>query len=191
MSRGPRGQTPIRDTFGTHLRIVSVLRNKNPLLRLLSGSPNRLRRRQHHLSVRHAAGTVSGSSTLPGTRLVRPMERAVEERKPRREGGRHHWVIKSRQNRLARACSLEEKNDLALREEDRPAIDGLGDDRLATVGEELLCAFALAGLEASYKNDPIDGAHAGQSRRLNSTRRKCPLWAADALLAFLRRRSWF
>jgi hypothetical protein len=30
-----------------------------------------------------------------------PMERAVEERKPRREGGRHHWVIKGRQNRLA------------------------------------------------------------------------------------------
>src|SRR5919198_2352483 len=30
LSRGPRGQTPIRDTFGTHLRIVSVLGTKNP-----------------------------------------------------------------------------------------------------------------------------------------------------------------
>jgi hypothetical protein len=74
------------------------------------------------------------------------MERAVEERKPGREGGRHDWVIESRQNRLTRAGSLEEEDDLALREEDHPAIDALRDDRLYIVGEELLCLFALAGL---------------------------------------------
>jgi hypothetical protein len=44
---------------------------------------------------------------------------------------------------------------------------------------------------ASDENDPIDRAHVVQSRRLNSTRRKCPLSAAGfALLAFLRRRGW-
>jgi hypothetical protein len=74
------------------------------------------------------------------------MERAVEERKPRREGGRHDWVVKGRQNRLARTSALEEEDDLALREEERPAVDGVRDDRLDTVGEELLCAFALSGL---------------------------------------------
>ena len=74
------------------------------------------------------------------------MERAVEEWKPRCECGRHDWVIKGRQNSLARTFALEEEDDLALREEDHPAIDGLGDDRLDTVGKELLCAFALADL---------------------------------------------
>jgi hypothetical protein len=47
------------------------------------------------------------------------MERAVEERKPRREGGLHDWVVKGRENRLARTSALEEEDDLALREEDR------------------------------------------------------------------------
>ena len=74
------------------------------------------------------------------------MERAVEERKPGRKGGRHDWVIKGRQNRLARTSALEEEDDLALREKDHPAVDSLGDDRLDTVGEELLRAFALSGL---------------------------------------------
>jgi hypothetical protein len=98
------------------------------------------------------------------------MERAVEERKPRREGGRHDRVVKSRQNGLARAFTLEEEDDLARREEDLPAVDAVRDDRLDMVGEELLCSFALAGLEASYENDPVAGAHAGQSRPLR-------LWA--------------
>ena len=74
------------------------------------------------------------------------MERAVEERKPGREGGRHDWVFKGRTNRLARTSALEEEDDLALRKEDRPAVDGVRDDRIDTVGEELLCAFALSGL---------------------------------------------
>ena len=74
------------------------------------------------------------------------MERAVEERKPGREGGRHDWVVKGRQNRLARTSALEEEDDLALRKEDHPAVDGVRDDWLDTVGEELLCAFALSGL---------------------------------------------
>jgi hypothetical protein len=74
------------------------------------------------------------------------MERAVEERKPGREGGRHDWVIKGRQNRLARTSALEEEDDLALGKEDHPAVDRVRDDRLDTVGEELLCAFALSGL---------------------------------------------
>ena len=95
------------------------------------------------------------------------MERALEERKPRREGGRHDRVIKERQNRLARTFALEEEHDFARREKDLPAIDELRDDRLDTVGEELRCVFALAGLQASYKNDPIDCAHVGQSRRQN------------------------
>jgi hypothetical protein len=47
------------------------------------------------------------------------MERAAEERKPRREGGLHDWVVKGRENRLARTSALEEEDDLALREEDR------------------------------------------------------------------------
>jgi hypothetical protein len=68
------------------------------------------------------------------------MERAVEERKPGREGGRHDRVIKGRQNRLARTSALEEEDDLALGKEDHPAVDRVRDDRLDTVGEELLCA---------------------------------------------------
>ena len=100
------------------------------------------------------------------------MDRPVEERKPGREGGRHDRVVKGRQNRLARTSALEEEDDLALREEDHPAVDGARDDRLATVGEKLLCVFALSGLQASYENDPIDRAHVVQSRRMNSRRRK-------------------
>jgi hypothetical protein len=95
------------------------------------------------------------------------MERALEERKPGGEGGRHDWVVKGRQNRLARALALEEEDDLAPREEDHPTIHRLWDDWLDTVGEELLCAFALTSLQASYENDPIDRAHVMQSRRLN------------------------
>ena len=95
------------------------------------------------------------------------MERALEERKPGREGGGHRRVIKERQNRLARTFALEEEHDFAHREKDLPAIDELGEDRLDTVGEELRCVFALTGLQASYKNDPIDSAHVGQSRRQN------------------------
>jgi cytochrome bd ubiquinol oxidase subunit I len=95
------------------------------------------------------------------------MDRPVEERKPGREGGRHDRVVEGRENRLARASALEEEDDFGRREEDRPAVDGARDDRLATVGEKLLCVFALSGLQASYENDPIDRAHVGQSRRVS------------------------
>jgi hypothetical protein len=38
------------------------------------------------------------------------------------------------------------KTTLALRKEDHPAVDGVRDGRLDTVGEKLLWAFALSGL---------------------------------------------
>ena len=72
------------------------------------------------------------------------MDRPVEERKPGREGGRQDRVVEGRENRLARASALEEEDDFGCREEDRPAVDGVGDDRVATVGEKLLCVFALS-----------------------------------------------
>jgi hypothetical protein len=80
------------------------------------------------------------------------MERAFEERKPGRERGRHHRVVEGCQNLLVRTFVLEEEHDFARREKDLPAIDELRDDRLDTVGEELRCVFAPAGLQASYEN---------------------------------------
>jgi cytochrome d ubiquinol oxidase subunit I len=95
------------------------------------------------------------------------MDGAVEERQPVREGGRQDRVVEGRQNRLAGTFALEDEDDLALREEDRPAVDGVRDDRLDPVGEELLRTFALSGLEASHEDDPIDRAHVVQSRRVS------------------------
>ena len=79
------------------------------------------------------------------------MERAVEERKPRREGSRHDGIVKSRQNRFARALALEEEDDLAGREKDLPAIHALGGDRLHVVGKELLRTFARAGFRRATR----------------------------------------
>ena len=95
------------------------------------------------------------------------MERAVEERQPGREGGRQNRVVEGRQDRLARTFALEDEDDLALREEDRGAVDGVRDDRPDTLGEELLRAFALPGLEPSDEDNPIECAHVGQSRRVS------------------------
>jgi hypothetical protein len=71
---------------------------------------------------------------------------AGRRRAEARARGRSTWLGRQGSNRLARTSAREEEDDLALREKDHPAVDSLRDDRLDTVGEELLRAFALSGL---------------------------------------------